>query len=173
MEVLLRNCRRKIPQPVCKGGFLKIRRTGSRTSRRPVKDQYMKLLYRTVRNAEGFRSFFTMAPTAGWYGAAGESGSAVLRSADMVCTEAQDVLSAGKKLPFSWKPTLNMKLGQYAGTSGPLGSSIPCPGMVWRHTGLRRRNEFWLSQIPAANGQLWHSLTGFDAVITAKGYFGC
>ena len=28
----------------------------------------------------------------------------------MVCTEAQDILSAGKKrLPFSWKPTLNMK----------------------------------------------------------------
>ncbi len=41
------------------------------------------------------------------------------------------------------------------------------PGM---HRGirLRRRNEFWLSQIPAANGQLWHSLTGFDAVITDK-----
>ena len=51
----------------------------------------------------------------------------------------------------------------------PFGIIHSCPGMDWRHTGLPAAEyEFWLSQIPAANGQLWHSLTGFDAVITDK-----
>lgn len=75
-----------------------------------------------------------------------------------------------EEAPFSWKPTLNMKLGQYAGEAPrPFGIIHSCPGMDWRHTGLPAAEyEFWLSQIPAANGQLWHSLTGFDAVITDK-----
>lgn len=132
----------------------------------------MKLLYRTVKERR------KEVPVILYYGTYREDGTGLpenldlrYETADMVCTEAQDILSAGKKrLPFSWKPTLNMKLGQYAGEAPrPFGIIHSCPGMDWRHTGLPAAEyEFWLSQIPAANGQLWHSLTGFDAVITDK-----
>ena len=91
------------------------------------------------------------------------------QSADMICTEAQDILSAGKKnLPYKWKPTLNMKLGQYmSNRPQPFGIIHSCPGMDWRHTGLPAAEyEFWMSQIPASAGQLWHSLTGYEKTIT-------
>ncbi len=91
------------------------------------------------------------------------------QSADMICTEAQDILSAGKKkLPYKWKPTLNMKLGQYiSNRPKPYGIIHSCPGMDWRHTGLPAAEyEFWLSQIPASGGMLWHSLTGYEKTIT-------
>lgn len=92
-------------------------------------------------------------------------------TADLICTEAQDILSAGKAdLPEVWKPSLNMKLGQLlGGKPRPFGIIHSCPGMDWRHTGLPSAEyEFWLSQIPASGGRLWHSLTGFDATITDK-----
>lgn len=92
-------------------------------------------------------------------------------SADMICTEAQDILSAGKKnLPYKWKPTLNMKLGQYLDNyPKPFGIIHSCPGMDWRHTGLPAAEyEFWMSQIPASAGQLWHSLTGYEKTITDR-----
>lgn len=92
-------------------------------------------------------------------------------TADFVCTEAQDILSAGKRfLPDVWKPTLNMKLGQCVpDRPAPFGIIHSCPGMDWRHSGLPSAEyEFWMSQIPAAGGWLWHSLTGFDAVITDR-----
>ena len=92
-------------------------------------------------------------------------------TADLICTEAQDILSAGKEdLPELWKPSLNMRLGQcLGGKPRPFGIIHSCPGMDWRHTGLPAAEyEFWMSQIPASGGRLWHSLTGFDATITDK-----
>lgn len=91
------------------------------------------------------------------------------KTADLICTEAQDILSAGKEsLPYRWKPILNMKLGRLPGKNlRPFGIIHSCPGMDWRHTGLPAAEyEYWMSQIPAAGGQLWHSLTGFDRTIT-------
>lgn len=96
-------------------------------------------------------------------------------TADLICTEAQDILSAGKAdLPEMWKPSLNMKLGQFPdGKPRPFGIIHSCPGMDWRHTGLPAAEyEFWMSQIPASGGRLWHSLTGFDATITDKRLLG-
>lgn len=129
----------------------------------------MKLLHRTVK--ERRRDI----PVILYYGTYREDGTGQpenldlrYETADLVCTEAQDILSAGKKkLPYAWKPTLNMKLGQcIPDQPRPFGIIHSCPGMDWRHTGLPAAEyEFWLSQVPAANGQLWHSLTGFPAVI--------
>ena len=61
-----------------------------------------------------------------------------------------------------------MKLGRLPGKNlRPFGIIHSCPGMDWRHTGLPAAEyEYWMSQIPAAGGQLWHSLTGFDRTIT-------
>ncbi len=92
-------------------------------------------------------------------------------TADLICTEAQDILSLGKnKLPAKWKPTINMKLGQRIDNRPkPCGIIHSCPGMDWRHTGLPvAEYEFWMSQIPAAGGQLWHSLTGYQDTIQDK-----
>lgn len=132
----------------------------------------MTILYHTVKRRK------EEIPVILYYGTYREDGTGLpenldlrYETADMVCTEAQDILSAGKKdLPFSWKPSLNMKLGQcIPDVPRPFGIIHSCPGMDWRHTGLPAAEyEFWLSQIPASNGQLWHSLTGFDAVIADK-----
>lgn len=91
-------------------------------------------------------------------------------AADMICTEAQNIISLGKAmLPDRFKPTLNMKLGQMKGHPKPFGIIHSCPGMDWRHTGMPRAEyEYWMSQIIPAGGQIWHSLTGFEEVITDK-----
>lgn len=92
-------------------------------------------------------------------------------TADYVCTEAQDVLSSGlEHMPEIFRPTLTMKLGESVpGYPRPFGIIHSCPGMAWRHSGLPAAEyEFWMSQVPAAGGQLWHSLTGFDATIADR-----
>lgn len=132
----------------------------------------MKLLYRTVKGRREDIPVILYYETYREDGA-GQPENLDLRyeTADLICTEAQDILSAGKrKLPFVWKPTLNMKLGQcIPDQPRPFGIIHSCPGMDWRHTGLPTAEyEFWLSQVPAANGQLWHSLTGFPAVISDR-----
>ncbi|UPK44933.1 alpha-amylase family protein [Paenibacillus pabuli] len=88
---------------------------------------------------------------------------------DMLCTEPQDVLSLGyQKIPEFWQPALSIKVGRsVAGRPDPFGIIHSCPGMDWRHTGLPPAEyRFWLSQIPANGGQLWHSLTGIPDTIT-------
>lgn len=56
-------------------------------------------------------------------------------SADLICTEAQDVLSVGvKNVPAIWKPYINMKIGNAVpGYPRPFGIIHSCPGMDWRH----------------------------------------
>ena len=96
-----------------------------------------------------------------------------LQTADMICTEAQDVLSRGwdKGIPPIWYPSLIMKMGrtQPEGNPKPFGIIHSCPGMDWRHTGLPQAEyQPWLRQIPAAGGSLWHSITGFNRTVTDK-----
>ncbi len=91
--------------------------------------------------------------------------------ADMVCTEAQDVLSLGRnEIPEFWKPSLIMKMGRnLPDTPDPFGIIHSSPGMDWRHTGLPPAEYlFWLTQIPANGGYIWHSLTGVPETITDK-----
>ena len=94
-----------------------------------------------------------------------------LATADYICCEAQDVLSAGEKhVPFTEKPSLNMKAG-FEPESGkkPFGIIHSCPGMDWRHVGLPKAEYLpWMAQIPASQGVLWHSVTGYPDTITDK-----
>ncbi|MHA6482700.1 alpha-amylase family protein [Paenibacillus sp. strain BS8-2] len=90
---------------------------------------------------------------------------------DLMCTEPQDILSLGhKEIPEFWKPALSIKLGRsLPGRPAPFGIVHSCPGMDWRHTGLPTAEyKFWLAQIPANGGQIWHSLTGVPETITDK-----
>lgn len=92
-------------------------------------------------------------------------------TADMLCTEPQDVLSLGRgHIPEFWKPALSIKLGRsLPDYPVPFGIVHSCPGMDWRHTGLPPAEyRFWLCQIPANGGQIWHSLTGVPDTITDK-----
>ena len=92
-------------------------------------------------------------------------------TADYICCEAQDVLSAGAPfVPFTEKPSLTMKAG-FEPESGkrPFGIIHSCPGMDWRHVGLPKAEYLpWMAQIPASNGVLWHSVTGYPDTIYDK-----
>lgn len=95
--------------------------------------------------------------------------------ADMICTEPQDILSLGRHhIPEFWKPALSIKLGRsLTDYPHPFGIVHSSPGMDWRHTGLPHAEyRFWLCQIPANGGQIWHSLTGVPDTITDKRILG-
>ena len=107
-----------------------------------------------------------------YYSTHNENLSDRLQTSDMLCTEAQDVLSRGQDdIPPIWTPTINMKMGraQPEGNPPPFGIIHSCPGMDWRHTGLPQAEyRFWLRQVPAAGGTIWHSVTGFNDTIRDK-----
>ncbi len=97
-----------------------------------------------------------------------------MATADMICTESQDILSRGKtRIPQFWHPAISMKMGRtLENYPRPFGIIHSCPGMDWRHTGLPTAEyEFWMSQIPANGGSLWHSVTGFADTISDKRIF--
>ncbi len=92
-------------------------------------------------------------------------------TADVLCVEAQDVLSLGwQDLPAAHKPALHVKLGRrLPGHPKPMGIIHSCPGMDWRHTGLPAAEyRWWMSQVPANGGTLWHSVTGFERTMEDK-----
>lgn len=91
--------------------------------------------------------------------------------AELICDESQNILSRGKsRLSADWTPMVRMQLCQLAQPDyRPFGIIHSSPGMDWRHTGLPPAEyQYWLSQIPAAGGSLWHSLTGIPDTITDK-----
>ena len=91
--------------------------------------------------------------------------------ADMICSEAQNVLANGARdIPPIWKSAINAKVGLSAkGQPRPFGIIHSSPGMVWRHTGMPEAEyRYWLSLVPANGGTLWHSLTGFEETISDK-----
>jgi len=93
------------------------------------------------------------------------------RTADMLCTEPMDILSLGHRaIPEFWKPALSIKLGRsLPERPAPFGIVHSCPGMDWRHTSLPPAEyRFWLAQIPAHGGSVWHSLTGVPDTIPDK-----
>lgn len=87
---------------------------------------------------------------------------------DLICDESQNVLSRGRKhLSPDWTPSYKMKLCATDSTLGPpCGIIHSSPGMDWRHVGLPPAEyQFWMSQVFAAGGSLWHSLTGIPDTI--------
>jgi len=92
-------------------------------------------------------------------------------TADLICTEAQNILSQGvKDMPSIWKPLINMKIGNAVpGYPRPFGIIHSCPGMDWRHTGMPKPEYmYWMAQVMANNAHLWHSITGFNDTVTDK-----
>lgn len=100
-----------------------------------------------------------------------------LATCDMICCEPQDVLSLGwQNIPQSWKPALCIRLGRSEPEKAPVPFGIihSCPGMDWRHTGLPTAEyRYWMSQVPANGGMIWHSITGFCDTIPDKRILDC
>ena len=98
----------------------------------------------------------------------GEDLDARVSTADVLCAEAQDILSQGIEniTPF-WLPSLNAKYGSVPEhMPAPFGIIHSCPGMDWRHAGLPEAEyQSWMSRVAANGANLWHSLTGFKETI--------
>ncbi|WP_020620015.1 alpha-amylase family protein [Paenibacillus daejeonensis] len=125
----------------------------------------MELLQGTVKRVR------PEAPVLGYYNLFNERLEDRKAGSDLLCTEPQNVLSLGhQRIPEFWKPALSVKLGRSRSASAPpLGIVHSCPGMDWRHTGLPPAEyAFWLAQVPAYGGQIWHSLTGVPDTIRDK-----
>ena len=95
-----------------------------------------------------------------------------IATADMLCTESQNVLSRGQtNIPPLWHPTMAAKMGRTPidTAPAPFGIIHSCPGMDWRHTGLPPAEYlYWMSQVHANGSQIWHSITGFNDTISDK-----
>lgn len=92
-------------------------------------------------------------------------------TADLICTESQNVLSHGiSGLPDTIHPVMAMKSGQLPDRDKlPFGIIHSCPGMDWRHVGMPVAEYLpWMCQVPASGGALWHSVTGFPDTIHDK-----
>jgi len=110
-------------------------------------------------------------PVVMYYDIYGEDMLVRERFGDAICVESQNVLSAGhKNIPPIWHPALSMNLGRsLEGKPNPFGIIHSCPGMDWRHTGLPPAEYlYWMSNVPANGGNIWHSLTGIPDTITDK-----
>lgn len=96
---------------------------------------------------------------------------AVSKEGNVLCTEAQDVLSLGvNKLPEWNTPALRMKMGRtIEGYPPPVGIIHTCPGMDWRHACMPEAEFlYWAAQIPANGGSYWTTFTGFSDTIPDK-----
>lgn len=125
----------------------------------------MKILRAAVREVR------PEVPTILYYAIASDNLYERLETCDMICAEPQDVLSLGwKAIPQSFKPALCIRLGcSEPEVPRPFGIIHSCPGMDWRHTGLPPAEYmYWMSQVPANGGQIWHSITGFPDTITDR-----
>lgn len=93
------------------------------------------------------------------------------QTADLICTESQNILSHGvKNLPPDIHPIISMKSGQLPNREKlPFGIIHSCPGMDWRHVGMPEAEYLpWMAQVPASGGVIWHSVTGYPSTITDK-----
>lgn len=111
-----------------------------------------------------------------YYGIASDNLYERLATCDMICAEPQDVLSLGwKEIPQSFKPALCIRLGRSEPSARPpFGIIHSCPGMDWRHVGLPPAEYlYWMSQVPANGGYIWHSITGIPDTIGDKRILEC
>jgi len=125
----------------------------------------MEKLYKTVKSKK------PDIPVVLYYNLYKDNLNARTSTADMICSEPQDVLSQGyKNITQFCKPALCIKMGRTVENyPTPFGIIHSCPGMEWRHTGLPTAEYmFWMSQIPSNGGFIWHSITGFSDTISDK-----
>ena len=89
-----------------------------------------------------------------------------IQHSDVLCSEPMDILSSGwaQQRP-RWWAGMNARFGRTVMENKPPIIIIhSCPGLVWRHTTLPdHESRFWLAQVVANGGSIWHTLTGVPA----------
>lgn len=137
-------------------------------------EEHIGLIYRTIKEMRPeVPMILYYTPFAAEKGGAGKEERDNIyerfATADLICTESQDVLSRGEKyLPWTAHPMLAMKAGQTEdGAVRPFGIIHSCPGMDWRHVGMPAEEYLpWMCQVPAFGGNIWHSVTGYPDTIS-------
>jgi hypothetical protein len=97
------------------------------------------------------------------------------KTGNLLCTEAQDVLSLGRNNLPDWPlPAILMKMGRtLSDFPPPVGIIHMSPGMAWRHVGLPAAELlYWSAQVAAHGGQYWATLTGVCDTNTDKRMLG-
>ncbi len=115
--------------------------------------------------ADAFRS------TKWWFPKTGEYEVFFDHPIDLVHGETHDGLTGGRaRLSPRYTPSVTMKLANSLPLkTAPVDIVHSAPGVGWRHTGLpAAEHRFWLSQVPANRGQIWHSRTGIPDHIPDK-----
>lgn len=98
-----------------------------------------------------------------WFYDQGEYDIFFSHPQDIVHAETHDMLNMGAgHLPEEWAPAANMNLGAaLSPESPPMDIVHTAPGMIWRHVGISPAEHlFWISQVAANGGYVWHSMTG-------------
>ncbi|MCI9553405.1 MAG: hypothetical protein HFE94_07725, partial [Acutalibacter sp.] len=98
-----------------------------------------------------------------WFPDTGEYDLFFDHPIDLVHGETHNALTGGRgQLGKPYGSGAAMKLARRLpwGTV-PIDIVHTAPGLNWRHTGLPApEHRFWMAQVPANGGQIWHSLTG-------------
>ncbi len=90
---------------------------------------------------------------------------------DVLHSETHDGLCSGvSQLSYSWMPAASTNLGLFLCKYGPpVDIAHTAPGLLWRHVNLPpAEHAFWISQIPANGGSVWHSMSGIPATQNDK-----
>lgn len=98
-----------------------------------------------------------------WFPDTGEYDLFFDHPIDLVHGETHDALTGGRRqLGKRYGSGAAMKLARcLPGGTVPIDIVHTAPGLNWRHTGLPApEHRFWMAQVPANGGQIWHSLTG-------------
>ena len=107
-------------------------------------------------------------PNVPWLCGFGLGSDAVERTqhSDVLCSEPLDYLASGwtQQRP-RWWAGMTARFGRTVMENQPPIIIIhACPGLLWRHTTLPdHENRFWLAQVIANGGNIWHTLTGVPA----------
>jgi len=81
----------------------------------------------------------------------------------VLCTEPLDQFADGiRNARPRWWAGANISLAMHVGRGRrPLAIVHACSGLAWRHVSLPpAEHRFWLAQVAAFGGTIWHSLTG-------------
>lgn len=98
-----------------------------------------------------------------WFPDAGEYDVFFDHPIDLIHGETHNVLTGGRRqIGARWGAGAATKLARcLPNQTEPIDIVHTAPGLNWRHTGMpAAEHRFWISQVPANGGQVWHSLTG-------------
>lgn len=114
------------------------------------------MLWQNMNSAEIYKA------TKWWFYDPGEYDIFFSHPQDIVHAETHDMISQGLRISSDWTPGAHTNFGfALSPEAPPLDIVHTAPGLNWRHVGITpAEHRFWISQVLANGGYVWHSLTG-------------